>query len=60
MSQTNEVSLERAFGLARPNFILDPETDWECFARRDINVAAIVARHVTKSLSGTATWTAHR
>lgn len=37
-----EASLERAFGLARPNFILDPALDWECFARRDINVTAIV------------------
>jgi hypothetical protein len=35
-------SLERAFGLARPNFILDPASDWECFARKDINVGAIV------------------
>lgn len=37
-----ELSLERRFGLARPNFILDPAQDWECFARRDINVGAIV------------------
>ncbi|MGH9427530.1 MAG: hypothetical protein ACRD2L_14660, partial [Terriglobia bacterium] len=35
-------SIERAFGIARPNFILDPALDWECFARRDINVSAIV------------------
>jgi hypothetical protein len=37
-----ELSLERRFGLTRPNFILDPAEDWECFARRDINVGAIV------------------
>ena len=42
MSQPDETSLEQAFGLARPNFILDPETDWDCFARGDINVGAIV------------------
>src|SRR6266849_9386143 len=42
MTTPEEVSLERAFGLARPNFILDPAADWECFARRDINVGAIV------------------
>lgn len=34
--------LEEAFGLGRPNFILDPATDWSCFARRDINVSGIV------------------
>lgn len=42
MTALVEGSLERAFGLARPNFILDPVKDWECFARRDINVGAIV------------------
>jgi hypothetical protein len=42
MTTLQESSLERAFGLARPNFILDPSHDWECFARKDINVAAIV------------------
>lgn len=42
MPQSDEASLERAFALSRPNFILDPESDWECFARRDINVGAIV------------------
>lgn len=42
MTTPQELSLERAFGLARPNFILDPAQDWECFARRDINVGAIV------------------
>src|SRR5713101_7451619 len=42
MATPQEISLERAFGLARPNFILDPEYDWECFARRDLNVSAIV------------------
>lgn len=42
MTAQLEASLERAFGLARPNFILDPVLDWECFARRDINVSAIV------------------
>jgi hypothetical protein len=42
MPKQDEVSLERLFGLARPNFILDPAVDWECFARRDINVGAIV------------------
>jgi hypothetical protein len=42
MTTAGESLLERAFGLARPNFILDPSTDWECFARRDINVGAIV------------------
>src|SRR5687767_2422930 len=35
-------SLEQAFALTRPNFILDPEQDWPCFARRDINVTSIV------------------
>jgi hypothetical protein len=42
MTTPQEVTLERAFGLARPNFILDPAEDWACFARRDINVSAIV------------------
>lgn len=42
MSNLDESSLEKAFGLKRPNFILDPESDWECFARHDINVTAIV------------------
>lgn len=42
MATPQERSLEQAFGLSRPNFILDPGTDWECFARRDINVTAIV------------------
>ncbi len=42
MTPTPEVSLEQTFGLARPNFILNPADDWECFARRDINVTAIV------------------
>lgn len=42
MTSPKEASLERAFALARPNFILDPAHDWECFARQDINVAAIV------------------
>ena len=42
MTTPQELSLERAFGLARPNFILDPAADWECFARRDIKVGAIV------------------
>ena len=42
MIMPNEISLERTFGLARPNFILDPARDWECFARNDINVGAIV------------------
>lgn len=42
MTAPHEASLERAFGLARPNFILDPSQDWECFARKDINVTAIV------------------
>ncbi len=42
MTIPNEKSLEQAFGLARPNFILDPAVDSECFARRDINVIAIV------------------
>ncbi len=42
MSRPEEISLERAFGLARPNFILDPAVDWECFARQDINVTGIV------------------
>jgi hypothetical protein len=42
MTMAGENSLERAFGLARPNFILDPASDWECFARRDINVTGIV------------------
>jgi len=35
-------SIERAFGITRPNFILDPAVDFECFARHDINVTAIV------------------
>lgn len=42
MTTQPELSLEQAFGLSRPNFILDPEADWECFARRDINVTAII------------------
>lgn len=42
MMMSQETSLERAFGLARPNFILDPAQDWGCFARKDINVSAIV------------------
>jgi hypothetical protein len=42
MPPSDESSLERVFGLSRPNFILDPGTDWECFARRDINVVGIV------------------
>src|SRR3989442_334779 len=42
MARGSEVSLERAFGVARSNFILDPAADWECFARRDINVGSIV------------------
>lgn len=42
MSTPQENSLERAFGLNRPNFILDPSADWDCFARRDINVLSIV------------------
>jgi hypothetical protein len=37
-----EIPLEQAYGLGRPNFILDPETDWQCFARKDINVGGIV------------------
>ncbi len=37
-----EHALEDAFGLTRPNFILDPARDFTCFARRDINVTAIV------------------
>lgn len=42
MSAPTESSLERAFGLARPNFILNPAVDSACFARPDINVGAIV------------------
>lgn len=42
MSKVPEAPLEEAFGLGRPNFILDPSTDWTCFARRDINVSEIV------------------
>lgn len=42
MTAPSETSLERVFGLSRPNFILDPATDWECFARRDIPVSSIV------------------
>jgi len=42
MNNNPEASLEQAFGLNRPNFILDPVQDWGCFARRDINVGAIV------------------
>src|SRR5205814_3575026 len=42
MALLHEGLLEQAFGLARPNFILDPAKDSECFARRDINVGAIV------------------
>jgi len=42
MSVPQDKSLEATFGLARPNFILSPAADWECFARRDINVPGIV------------------
>lgn len=42
MASPSASSLEAAFALSRPNFILDPETDWPCFARRDINVTRIV------------------
>jgi hypothetical protein len=42
MTTADEQSLERTYGLDRPNFILDPASDWECFARRDINVVGIV------------------
>lgn len=42
MATTSEQSLEQAYGLARPNFILDPARDTECFARKDIKVGAIV------------------
>jgi hypothetical protein len=42
MSTATEQTLEQAFGLARPNFILDPAKDTECFARKDIKVGAIV------------------
>lgn len=33
-------TLEERFGLSRPNFLLDPARDWECFARTDVNVHA--------------------
>jgi len=42
MNNSPDASLEQAFGLSRPNFILDPAQDWSCFARHDINVGAIV------------------
>jgi hypothetical protein len=42
MNESTDIPLEKAFGLGRPNFILDPAQDWQCFARRDINVGAIV------------------
>jgi len=42
MTRIPEAPLEDAYGLGRPNFILDPATDWQCFARKDINVGAIV------------------
>ena len=42
MATTSEQSLEQAYGLRQPNFILDPERDTECFARKDIKVGAIV------------------
>ena len=42
MNKIPETLLEEAYGLGRPNFILDPAADWRCFARRDINVGSIV------------------
>src|SRR6266705_6213801 len=42
MATTSEESLEQAYGLKQPNFILDPARDTECFARKDIKVGAIV------------------
>ncbi len=42
MTKIPAAPLEEAYGLGRPNFILDPATDWRCFARRDINVGGIV------------------
>lgn len=42
MSQFTSVA-ER-FALKRSNFVLDPETDYACFARKDIDVAAIAER----------------
>ena len=42
MSKIPDGLLEEAYGLGRPNFILDPSTDWKCYARRDINVGIIV------------------
>ena len=42
MTNTDHTSLERAFGLGRPNFILDPLRDSECFGRTDIPINEIV------------------
>ena len=42
MTDGESTSLERAFGLARPNFILDPLQDSECFGRTDIPIGEIV------------------
>jgi hypothetical protein len=38
------VSVADRFALKRSNFVLDPEKDYACFARRDIDVAAIAER----------------
>ena len=42
MNSLDHTSLERAFGLARPNFILDPLHDSQCFGRTDIPIGQIV------------------
>jgi hypothetical protein len=37
-------SVADRFGLKRSNFVLDPDVDYTCFARKDIDVAAIAER----------------
>ncbi len=31
-------TIEARYGMNRSNYLLDPATDWECFARSDVNV----------------------
>src|SRR5262245_43870144 len=42
MTSPNTVAAR--FALTRSNFVLDPEVDYKCFARSDIDVAALTER----------------
>src|SRR5205823_3442304 len=37
-------TVEERFALSRPNFILDPATDSDCFARADLDVHRLVEK----------------